>query len=77
MHLISTLNVSEANDIKQLVDDIESKNAIDPFHNIYKQIRVWTVNEPEEIKQLLDLGVGAIITDYPEKALSIRNEHFN
>lgn len=74
MYLISTLNVSEANEIKQLVDFIESTNAVDAFHNLYEQIRVWTVNEPEEIKQLLDLGVDTIITDYPERALSIRNE---
>lgn len=74
MHLISTLNVSEANDIKQLVDYIESTNAVDAFHNLYEQIRVWTVNEPEEIKQLLKIGVDAIITDYPERALAIRNE---
>lgn len=74
MYLISTLNVSEANEIKQLIDFIESTNAVDAFHNLYEQIRVWTVNEPEEIKQLLDLGVDTIITDYPERALSIRNE---
>lgn len=74
IHLMSTLNVTEANDIKQLVDFIESSNSDDVFHNLYEQIRIWTVNEPEEIKQLLDLGVDAIMTDYPERALSIRNE---
>lgn len=74
MHLMSTLNISEATEIKQLVDFIEGSNSVDAFHNLYEQIRVWTVNEPEEIKQLLDLGVDTIITDYPERALSIRNE---
>lgn len=74
MHLMSTLNISEATEIKQLVDFIEGSNSVDAFHNLYEQIRVWTVNEPEEIKQLLDLGVDTIITDYPERALFIRNE---
>lgn len=32
-----------------------------------KEVHVWTVNEPEKMKQLLDLGVTSIITNYPEK----------
>ncbi|MBS4206735.1 glycerophosphodiester phosphodiesterase [Bacillus sp. FJAT-50079] len=36
-------------------------------------IRVWTVNDHDEINQLLDLGVDAIISDYPERALFIRD----
>lgn len=74
IQLMSTLNVSEANDIKQLVDFIENSNSDDIFKDLYEQIRVWTVNDPEEIKQLLELGVDTIITDYPERALLIRNE---
>ncbi len=31
----------------------------------------WTVNEPEEIKRILSMGVDGIITDYPDRALSI------
>ena len=77
IELMCTLNVSEANDIKQLVDFIENSNCDDIFKNLYEQIRVWTVNDPEEIKQLLELGVETIITDYPERALSIRNEQSN
>ena len=38
------------------------------------KIRVWTVNENDELKQLLDLRVNAIITDFPEKALFYRSE---
>lgn len=74
IQLMSTLNESEANEIKQLVDIVENSNTFDIFKNLYKQIRIWTVNDPEEMKQLLGLGVDAIITDYPERALSIRNE---
>ena len=35
-------------------------------------LRIWTVNEEEEIQQLLDMNVAAIITDYPDKALALR-----
>ncbi|WP_045522444.1 glycerophosphodiester phosphodiesterase [Neobacillus niacini] len=41
---------------------------------ISKNIRVWTVNDSKEINQLLDFGVNAIMTNFPEKALLIRNE---
>lgn len=36
---------------------------------IANQLRVWTVNEEVEMKALIELGVGAIITDYPEVAV--------
>ncbi|MEH7238129.1 glycerophosphodiester phosphodiesterase [Bacillus sp. JJ1562] len=41
---------------------------------LYDKVRVWTVNEPDEIERLLRLQVGAIITDFPDKAIRIRNE---
>jgi glycerophosphoryl diester phosphodiesterase len=41
---------------------------------LYKNVRVWTVNEPAQIHQLLELQVDAIITDFPEKAISLRNK---
>lgn len=38
---------------------------------IAKQLRVWTVNEPEEMRTLITMGVAAIITDYPEIAKNV------
>jgi len=38
---------------------------------IADKIRIWTVNDPEEMKTLIDLGVEAIITDYPEVAVRL------
>lgn len=48
----------------------------DPYEwkGMLDKIRVWTVNEKDELKQLLDLRVNAIITDFPEKALFYRSE---
>lgn len=34
----------------------------------------WTINTIEEMKQLLDLGVHGIITDYPDSAAVLKNE---
>jgi len=40
---------------------------------LYENIRVWTVNDPDQIRQLLDLQVNAIITDFPETAIALRD----
>jgi len=32
-----------------------------------KKVHVWTVNEPEDFRRLIDLGVDAVITNYPDR----------
>lgn len=44
------------------------------FESLLHKTRVWTINDPNEINQLLDLEVSAIITDFPERALALRSE---
>lgn len=34
-------------------------------------VRVWTVNEPEDMQRMADLGVDTIITDYPDRLLAM------
>ncbi|MFD1851454.1 glycerophosphodiester phosphodiesterase [Oceanobacillus bengalensis] len=56
---------------------LSTKSVLANVHELkplLQQIRVWTVNSDDEIKQLLDLHVQSIITDYPEKALFFRSE---
>lgn len=33
------------------------------------ELVVWTVNEPKDIRQMLDLGVDGIISDYPDRVV--------
>ncbi|TES49334.1 glycerophosphodiester phosphodiesterase family protein [Shouchella lehensis] len=44
---------------------------------LVQQSRIWTVNEPEEVKGLLKKKVKAIMTDFPEMALRIRKQQGN
>lgn len=44
--------------------DVEVANEI---HNAGFKIYTWTVNEPEEISAMKELGVDGIITNFPER----------
>ena len=44
---------------------IITKSIIDKFHNQNKKVHVWTVNDENEINELIDIGVDGIMTDKP------------
>jgi glycerophosphoryl diester phosphodiesterase len=39
---------------------------VDTIHAAGAQIHCWTVNEPDEMRRLLALGVDGIVTDRPD-----------
>ena len=41
------------------------------WQQVADRLRVWTVNDEDEMRQLVDLGVAAIITDYPDIAVKV------
>ncbi|MTI21452.1 glycerophosphodiester phosphodiesterase [Fulvivirga sp. RKSG066] len=45
-----------------------SKKKIEKLHEIDIKVIPWTVNNPEEMLQLVEWGVDGIITDYPNRA---------
>lgn len=60
---IFTLPVDVLSAKKSLVDE----DFMAAARGAGKQVHVWTVNKPEEMRRLIDLGVDAVITNYPDR----------
>jgi glycerophosphoryl diester phosphodiesterase len=43
-------------------------------HGRNLHVHAWTVNAPEDMRRLLDLGVDGIMTDYPDRLLELLNK---
>jgi glycerophosphoryl diester phosphodiesterase len=47
---------------------------VEKAHHAGLQVVAWTINEPEQMRRLIATGVDGIITDYPDRLLSILRE---
>ena len=47
------------------------KQKIKAIHKTGMRIIPWTVNDPDEMEQLVDWGVDGIITDYPDRIFEV------
>ncbi len=58
---------------RQLVarGDLITAAVIDKAHRAGLQVVAWTINEVEQMRQLIATGVDGIITDYPDRLLDI------
>ena len=45
--------------------------SVESFHAAGVEIHIWTVNDPIEMTELLDLGVDGIVTDRADLALDL------
>lgn len=43
-------------------------------HELGLQVKVWTVNKPDRMKELIAMGVDGIITDYPDRLRRVAAE---
>ena len=46
-----------------------TKENVDKIKKVGIQIFPWTVNQPDDILRMIDLGVDGIITDFPERVI--------
>ena len=52
-----------------------TKSFIDKVHESGKKVNVWTVNNVEDMKYFIHLGVDGIITDFPNQAKEVLSEN--
>jgi glycerophosphoryl diester phosphodiesterase len=50
------------------VVEIVTEASVEAAHELGVEVHVWTINDPVEIERLLDIGVDAIMSDYPARA---------
>jgi glycerophosphoryl diester phosphodiesterase len=53
---------------------VTTESMIERLHSAGVEVHVWTINDPETMTRLLDLGVDGIVTDRADLALEIVKE---
>ena len=57
-----------------LYSPIITAGLVEQAHAQGIKVQAWTINEAEQMHQLLDWGVDGIVTDFPELAMQVREE---
>lgn len=72
--VVHNIHIELPEEVKQFVMKKINSDFTESLEHLYDKVRVWTVNDSNEIRLLLDLQVNTIITDFPERAIALRNE---
>jgi glycerophosphoryl diester phosphodiesterase len=61
---------------RQLVarGDLITSAVVEKAHHAGLQVVAWTINEPEQMRRLIAAGVNGIITDFPDRLISVLHE---
>jgi len=51
--------------------EIVSRASVEAAHRLGLEVHVWTINDEAEMERLLDLGVDALMTDFPLRATAV------
>lgn len=52
---------------------IVSREFVETARRLNLQVHVWTINETEDMRRMLEFGVHGIMTDYPDRLLNLLN----
>jgi glycerophosphoryl diester phosphodiesterase len=50
---------------------VVSKEFVDTAHRRNLKVHVWTINETADMQRLIEMGVDGIMTDYPDRLLTL------
>jgi glycerophosphoryl diester phosphodiesterase len=51
--------------------DLVTPALVEKAHNAGLQVVTWTINEPEQMRRLIEAGVDGIMTDYPDRLVEV------
>ena len=54
--------------------DLVTSALVDKAHHAGLQVVAWTVNEPDQMRRLIETGVDGIMTDYPDRLVAVLQE---
>jgi len=54
--------------------DLVTSALVTKAHQAGLQVVTWTINEPEQMRRLIAAGVDGIMTDYPDRLVSVLHE---
>lgn len=54
---------------------LATKGLVNAAHSHNLAVHYWTINEPEEMRQLIEIGADGIMTDYPHLLQSVYDQY--
>jgi len=54
--------------------DLVTPDLVKKAHEAGLQVVAWTINEPDQMRRLIAAGVDGIMSDYPDRLVSVLNE---
>src|SRR6202158_6329232 len=55
--------------------DLVTPDLVKKAHEAGLQVVAWTINEPDQMRRLIAAGVDGIMSDYPDRLVSVLNEN--
>ena len=59
----------------ELTIDLATPGLIDAAHDHNLAVHYWTINDPDEMRMLIELGADGIMTDYPHRLAEVYAEY--
>jgi glycerophosphoryl diester phosphodiesterase len=60
---------------EELGFSLATKGLVNAAHRHNLAVHYWTINDEEEMRQLIDIGADGIMTDYPRRLQAVYNSY--